>query len=174
MNRLIVVLTFALSTLAFADAKEDAQKKIDEAMAQSCDLAKKNVTTNKEVCADEFAKLDPVDCQNKDQRKASDFLKVNGECTRKMKDAAKSGSLPKKEGDGEKKKGSHCKVLDDSGTVVAELDSEGTSVKCNTEIREKVKAEKCEPGKKLEFKFIGEALGKETKPTNLTVTCPKK
>jgi hypothetical protein len=168
MTRTTLFVALTCSTLALADAKEDAQKKVDEAMAQSCELAKKNVTDRRDVCADEFAMLGSVDCQSRDQRKASDFLKVNGECTRKLKEKAAPASRK------DEKKGSHCKVVDESGAVVAELDSDGTSVKCNMELRDKVKAEKCEPGKKLEYQFIGEALGKETRPSAFSVTCPGK
>ena len=71
-------------------------------------------------------------------------------------------------------KGTHCKALDETGAVQLELDSEGSSIKCMGELREKVKAEKCAPGKKLDWKFVGEAMGKELKPTSLTITCPKK
>src|SRR5256885_1721366 len=69
-----------------------------------------------------------------------------------------------------KKKGTHCRALDDNG-VVMEHDSEGNAIKCQTELREKLKEAKCEGGKKLVYKFVGEALGKEMKPTPLTVTC---
>jgi hypothetical protein len=76
---------------------------------------------------------------------------------------------------GEKKKGSHCKVMDETGAVIAEHDSEGTTIKCQGEIREKVKAEKCEPGKKLAYQYVGEASpGKEGKPIAMNISCPKK
>ena len=42
------------------------------------------------------------------------------------------------------------------------------------EVRELVKKEKCEPSKKLAYKFIGEAFGKEMKPTGMNITCPRK
>jgi hypothetical protein len=154
MKRALLTATLIVSALAFADAKDDAQ---------SCTTAKKNVTEQKQLCADELAKLEKVDCQSDAQRKAIDFVKVSAECTRKLKDTSKGSKV-----------GSHCKVVDDSGAIVAELDSEGTSLKCNTELRAKVKREQCEPGKKLEYQFIGEALGKETRPTAFTVTCPGK
>ena len=76
---------------------------------------------------------------------------------------------------GEKKKGSHCKLVDETGAVVVEHDSEGTTIKCQGEIREKVKALKCEPGKKLSLQYIGEsAPGKEGKPVPTNISCPKK
>jgi hypothetical protein len=74
-----------------------------------------------------------------------------------------------------KKKGSHCKVMDEAGAVVVEHDSEGSTIKCQSEIREKVKGEKCEPGKKLAYQYVGEsAPGKEGKPIAMNITCSKK
>ena len=71
--------------------------------------------------------------------------------------------------------GSHCRVIDETGTPVVEHDSDGTTLKCQGEIREKVKALKCEPGKKLSYQYIGEsAPGREGKPVAMSITCPKK
>lgn len=74
----------------------------------------------------------------------------------------------------EKKSGSHCKVVDETGTLVVEHDSEGTTLKCQGEIREKVKAARCESGKKLSYQYIGESSpGREGKPVGMNITCPK-
>ena len=71
-------------------------------------------------------------------------------------------------------KGTKCRVVDEAGAVIAEHTSEGTSIKCMGELRELVKKEKCEPNKKLAYKFIGEAFGKEMKPTGMNIVCPRK
>jgi hypothetical protein len=172
---------FAVAGLMLAaDSKEDAQKKVDEAMAKSCELAKKNVENNKEACADQAKAFEALDCASKESRKAVDFLKVQGECLKKVKETAKAGAPAEgaaggPAGSGEKKKGSHCKVMDEAGAVLLEHDSEGTTIKCQGEIREKVKAEKCEPGKKLALQYVGEsAPGKEGKPSAMNISCPKK
>src|SRR5262245_37971263 len=68
------------------------------------------------------------------------------------------------------KKGTHCKVTDEAGAVVLEHDSEGTTIKCQGEIREKVKAEKCEPGKKLALQYVADG----GKPIAMNISCPKK
>ena len=181
LNALVALCVFSLSTAALAeDKKAEAQAKVDAAMAQSCELTKKNILGKKDVCAEEAATLEATDCNDKEARKKADFLKLNGTCLEKQKAAIKGGAA-KKEDDktaaapatDEKKKGTHCKALDETGAVQLEHDSEGSSIKCQTELREKVKAEKCEPGKKLEWKFVGESMGKEMKPTSLTITCPK-
>jgi hypothetical protein len=194
MKRFVIVAALALSGVAFADTRDAAQKKVDDAMAQSCAMAKKNIADHKDVCADEFTKIDPIDCPVKESRKTLDFLKVNGECTQKVREQAKTGGGVKKEepasapatggeeakkeeapaAGGEKKKGSHCKALDGTGAVVAEHDSEGTSIKCQGELRKKIEAERCEPGKKLAFQLVGQFMGKETKPSSLKISCPKK
>lgn len=71
--------------------------------------------------------------------------------------------------------GSHCRVLDETGTLVVEHDSDGTTLKCQGEVREKVKALRCAPGKKLSYRYIGESgPGKEGKPVTMNITCPKK
>lgn len=179
VNPLVMLCAAVLASAAFAeDKKADAQAKVDAAMAQSCELTKKNVVAKKDVCVEEAATLEATDCNDKDARKKADFLKLNGTCLEKVKAAAKGGA---KKDDAAPAadakpagKGTHCKALDETGAVALELDSEGSSVKCQNELREKVKAEKCSPGKKLEWKFVGEFMGKETKPTSLNVTCPKK
>ncbi len=63
----------------------------------------------------------------------------------------------------------HCKLLDDAGAVVVEHDSAGTTVRCQGEIREKVKARRCAPGKKLQLQYVSEP----GKPIAMTITCPK-
>jgi hypothetical protein len=75
---------------------------------------------------------------------------------------------------GIKKRGTHCKALDENSAVVLEHDSDGNALKCQQEIREAVKQSRCEVGKKLNYQFVGESLGKEMKPTPLTITCPSK
>ena len=182
MTRLTAIAVSLCAALAFAaESKEETQKKVDEAMQKSCELAKKNVIDNKAACASEATALEAVDCANKDQRKASDFLKVQGECLKKVKAGGAKAEEKPAEGtaaapaEGEKKKGSHCKVIDETGAVVVEHDSEGTTIKCQGEIREKVKAAKCEPGKKLTYQYVSEsAPGKEGKPVGMNITCPKK
>jgi len=155
---------FVLALLA-ADSKEDAQKKVDEAMAKSCELAKKNVENNKEACSDQAKAFEALDCASKDSRKSVDFLKVQGECLKKVKEGAKAAPASEK-----KAAGTHCKVTDEAGAVVLEHDSEGTTIKCQGEIREKVKAEKCEPGKKLALQYLADG----GKPIAMNITCPKK
>lgn len=160
MKRFTAVAVSLCAAVAFAaDSKEDAQKKVDEAMAKSCELSKKNVMDHKDVCAEAATALEPIDCANKDQRKSVDFLKLNVECAKKMKagGAAKTEDKPADgaaaapaEG-GEKKKGSHCKVVDEAGAVVVEHDSEGTTIKCQGEIREKVKAASVSRGRSSRF-----------------------
>jgi hypothetical protein len=169
-----------ISTAALADAKEDAQKKVDEAMAKSCDLAKKAISDKASTCTEENQAMSAVDCAVKEQRKTVDFLKLNGACQKKVRESIESGKgSGKSEGKAEEKgdkpagKGTHCKAVDGE-TVVLEHDSEGSAIKCQSELREKMKAEKCEPGKKLELQFIGEAFGKTMKPTSFTITCPRK
>jgi len=181
VNPLVMLCAAVLASTAFAeDKKADAQAKVDAAMAQSCELTKKNVVAKKDVCVEEAATLEATDCNDKDARKKADFLKLNGTCLEKVKAAAKGGAkkeeaaAPADDKEKAKGKGSHCKALDETGAVQLELDSEGGSIKCLSEIREKVKAEKCAPGKELEWKFVGESMGKELKPSSLTITCPKK
>jgi hypothetical protein len=93
VKTLVVLFAIALSTTAFADKKADAQAKVDAAMQKSCELSKKNIDAKKDICADEATAIDAVDCADKEARKSVDFLKLGGECTKKVKAAAKA---PKK------------------------------------------------------------------------------
>jgi hypothetical protein len=179
---LTAICCTALSAFA-ADSKEDAQKKVDEAMQQSCELAKKNVADKAAECPDESKALAAVNCADKGSRKSVDFLKLNVECAKKLKADAKAAKAEAKEAKAEakdekaadKKGGSHCKVMDEAGAVVLEHDSEGGSIKCQGEIREKVKASKCTPKAKLTLQYVGEsAPGKEGKPIAMNITCPAK
>jgi hypothetical protein len=174
----LALALFALPALA-QDKKEEAQAKVDAAMAEGCNTAKKLILAKKDVCAEEAAKMEPVDCATKESRKSVDFLALNSACANKQKAGASAAGAAPTKGEEKaptsaKKKGSHCKVLDEAGAVVAEHDSEGGSIKCMGEVREKVKAAKCEPSKKLVYSFIGEFSGKEMKPTKMNITCPRK
>ena len=93
LKTLVILFAVALSTLALADKKADAQAKADAAAQKSCEAAKKNVDAKKDVCADEATALEAVDCADKEGRKAVDFVKLGAECTKKVKAAAKA---PKK------------------------------------------------------------------------------
>lgn len=206
MNRMLVVAVACTSFLAFAEpakTKEEAQKMVDEGMAKSCTMAKDAITKAGDVCADEQAKVGPVDCANKDSRKSVDFLKLNGECQKKVAGKAKSDGeaakkalkedkpaekkdekAEKKDEKAEEKKadakpadaatGTVCKAMDASGATVAEVTSDGTPIKCSSLLRDKLKAEKCEAGKKLEFQVLATWKGKEQKPSTTKITCPKK
>lgn len=152
---------------ALAETKEEAQKTLDDALAQSCALTKKSLAAQPAACADELAAMAPVDCANRDSRKSRDFLKLNVACLARLKDEKKK---PKDAGTG-----SGCKLLDEAGAVVLEHDSEGSTLKCQGEIREKVKALKCEPEKKLSYQYVGEgAAGKPGKPIAIKISCPAK
>ncbi|MBL8909422.1 MAG: hypothetical protein JNM17_01845 [Archangium sp.] len=76
----------------------------------------------------------------------------------------------------DEKKGSSCRLLDDKGTEILKHDSEGTSIKCQFEIREEIKKQRCEStGQKLTFTYIGQGgTGKDLKPLQLNITCPRK
>ena len=177
MNRIALLCAVTVSLLAFADAKEDAQKKVDEAMAQSCQLAKDAVAKQATACADENAKLSAIDCKDKASRKTTDFLKLNGECQKKVREGAKATAEDAKKGEpkkDEKKKETTCKAVDSTGATLAEATVEGTMVKCSLELSKKVK-EGCgeaDAGTKKEYEAVGEVLGKEVK-TKASVTCPK-
>ncbi len=191
MKRLTVLFAALAAAVAFADAKEDAQKKVDEAMAQSCQMAKDNIAKQAEACADENTKMQAVDCKDKASRKTQDFLKLNVECANKVKagakgkaeemkkEAAARGDEKKAEegkpaGEEKKKKETSCKAVDGTGATLAEATVEGTIVKCSGELNKKVR-ETCteaDAGQKKQYEVIGTFLGKETKSKG-TVTCPK-
>ncbi|MEW5738492.1 MAG: hypothetical protein AB1938_06170 [Myxococcota bacterium] len=193
----------ASSAMAEELSKEEAQRKVDQAMARSCTLAKAAITRAGDVCADEKAKMAAVDCAKKETRKGVDFLALNGTCQKKVREAVKAkGDSAKKnftadaeadtktdkrderdekyeefqgEAEGSKVAGptsTTCRAVDSGGATVAEVTSEGTPIKCSGVLREKVKAQKCEPGKQLEFQLFARSRGKEQKPSTLKVTCP--
>ena len=64
-----------------------------------------------------------------------------------------------------------CRILDETGAVIATHES----AKCQTELREKVKLEKCSPGQKLVYTFIGQgSSGKDLKPITMNIICPRR
>ncbi len=191
MKRTIVAVA-AVSILAGsvlwaqeAKTKEEAQAQVDAGMAKSCDMAKTQVQAKKDVCAEEAAKLEPVDCSKKESRKTVDFLALNASCSSKVRAAAgksaksdKSGTSETKateaKGDAksaEKGEGTHCKALDEAGKVVAEVDSTGGELSCRGALRAKVRKERCEPGKKLSLSVVSVVGGKEGRPASFKVTC---
>ncbi|MFT3710984.1 MAG: hypothetical protein QM817_25440 [Archangium sp.] len=72
-------------------------------------------------------------------------------------------------------KKSACRLMDETGTVVLQHESEGTTIKCQFEIREEIKKQRCESGKKLTFTYVGQGgTGKDLKPIQMNITCPRR
>ena len=104
MKRTIVAVA-AVSVLAAgvvwaqeAKTKEEAQAQVDAGMAKSCDMVKTQVQAKKDVCAEEAAKLEPVDCSKKESRKTVDFLALNASCSSKVRAAAGKSAKSDKSG----------------------------------------------------------------------------
>jgi len=86
--RTLLLAAVLLAAPAFADKKEEAQKKMDEAAAKACQIAK-DAIAKQEACADENEKMSAVTCSDKDSRKSADYMKLNKDCMQKVKAAAK-------------------------------------------------------------------------------------
>jgi hypothetical protein len=64
-----------------------------------------------------------------------------------------------------------CRLLDETGAVILTHES----AKCQTEIREMVKKERCLPGLKFSVTFIGQgSSGRELKPLTMNIICPRR
>ncbi|MDP1824476.1 MAG: hypothetical protein Q8L48_14575 [Archangium sp.] len=64
-----------------------------------------------------------------------------------------------------------CRVLDETGAVIVAHESP----RCQTEIREMVKKQRCAPGLKLAVTFIAQGSnGKDLKPLTMNITCPRR
>ena len=171
-----------------AKTKEEAQAQVDAGMAKSCEMAKTQVLAKKDVCAEEAAKLEPVDCTKRESRKTVDFLALNSSCSSKVRAASGKSAKSDKAGTTTSTKSttaeagkssqppakasaSHCKSLDEAGKVVAEAESTGGVLGCRGELREKLKKDHCAAGKVLKLSFVAVADGKDAKPSSFQVTC---
>jgi hypothetical protein len=165
-----------------AKTKDEAQAQVDAGMAKSCETARTQVLAKKEICAEEAAKLEPVDCSKKESRKTVDFLALNSSCSTKVRASASKSAKSDKTGTSTKSdkadssssaeaESTHCKALDEAGKVVAETDAKGGALSCRGALRSLIRKEQCAPGKKLKLSFVAVVGGKEEKPTSLSITC---
>jgi hypothetical protein len=179
MSKHLAVVTVAvlLSAPAFAEAKtkEEAQAEVDKGKIKSCEVVKQSMgnKVNAPHCADELSKVKAIDCAAPRSYKIDEVLGLNSACLAKVRAAAGSGASAS---GGTASTGgtreSRCKVLDADGKVVLE-DKDTSTVNCQKKVKETL-AKKCDPStRKLQFQFVGEVLGKETRPTKMTVYCPR-
>lgn len=89
--RFAVVLVSVFATTSFADDRAEAQKQIDLAMTQRCELVQKQIREQKDSCPEEFAKIDGTDCTSRAARNAANPFKLNRSCSEKQKAKAGSG-----------------------------------------------------------------------------------
>lgn len=173
MNRHIVSLSVLLASLAFAQAKtkEEAQAEVDKGKTKSCEVTKKLL--NPKLCGEEIEKAKAFDCASPRSFKIDDVLGLNASCVAKAKAGARGAAeATASSSSGGAKSETKCKVLDPDGAVVLQ-DTDASSLSCQRKVKDQL-TKKCDGStKKLQFQFVSEVLGKETKPTRLTVYCPK-
>jgi hypothetical protein len=156
---------------------------MDEASAKACEIAKTQISKQPK-CTEENAKISGVDCADKAARKAADYMTLNSECMKKVREGAKAeGEEAKKELKEEKakaeekkaeeKKDVTCKAVDASGASIAEAIAP-TQVKCTGDLGKKVR-ESCteaDAGKKKDYEVVA-TVGEKEKKSKGQITCPK-
>lgn len=165
-----VVTLAALTAFAEVKTKEEAQAEVYKGKTQSCEVTKK--TLNPKFCADELAKAQAINCADPKSFKLDDLFALNSACVAKAKAGAPAAAAATASGSGTKTE-SKCKAIDGAGGVAAEgVDT--SSLSCQRKLKD-VLAKKCDGStKKVQYQFVATVLGKETKPTKLTVYCPTK
>lgn len=173
--RVLAAVAALAAAAAFAQAKtkEEAQAEVDKGKTKSCEVAKRMLDTsfNQKNCAEEIAKAKALDCSAPRSFKVEDVTSLTGACAAKARAAAGSGAAAPS-ASGSAKKETKCKVLDSGGAVVLE-DVDASTISCQRKVKDLL-VKKCDAStKKLQYQFVSEVLGRETKPTKMTVYCPK-
>ncbi len=89
MKNLTVLCALTIGTLAFAhDQKGETQ---------NCEHTRAEVLARKDLCADEAAALQTLDCANKQARARVDFRKLHDSCLKKKRAAPKDGGTEHEE-----------------------------------------------------------------------------
>jgi hypothetical protein len=164
----------SFSSLAFADDKADAQKKVDQAKTDTCEKSKKFLAEqdSKGKCKAEYAEASKVTCS------AATFKQVSDLQTKCL--TAKPAAKPDEKQPPAPEGGTECRALDADGkTVIAKADDK-SSVKCGTLLMDGVRTAKCTTadmkGKKIEYTVSSDHLIGKTKvkdrKTSLTCTTP--
>lgn len=174
-SRTLVRLVVALCTLSAvvtlggeAKTKEEAQAEVDKGKTKSCEVMKKTLNPK---CTEEVEKAKALDCAAPRSFKLDDVLGLSSSCASKLRAGAAAVGAASATSSG-KKDEVRCKALDASGAVAAE-DTDTSSIKCQRKVKDAL-TKKCDGStKKLQFQFVGQVLGKDTRPTGLTVYCPK-
>lgn len=172
MRSTLSLLVLFAASVAFAEAKtkEEAQAEVDKGKTKSCEVTKKLL--NPKFCAEEIQKAAAFDCSAPRSFKTDDLLALSSSCGAKGKagarGAAEASAVPSAT-----KQETKCKALDSDGARVFES-SDTSSLACQRKVKDEL-TKKCDGStKKLQYQFVSEVLGKETKPTRLTVYCPKR
>ncbi len=168
-----VVALAAGAAFAQAKTKEEAQAEVDKGKTKSCEVAKRMLDTsfNQKHCAEEIAKVKALDCSAPRSFKVEDVTSLTGACAAKAKAGAAGGAAAPSTSSGAKKE-TKCRVLDEGGAVVLQ-DVDASTLSCQRKVKEQL-VKRCDAStKKLQFQFVSEVLGRETKPTKMTVYCPK-
>jgi hypothetical protein len=68
-----------------------------------------------------------------------------------------------------------CRLVDSNGVAVLTHETYGSAARCQSEIREAVKRQRCWAGRRMAFSYVGEGVnGRELRPITMYVTCPRR
>ncbi|MFZ5445273.1 MAG: hypothetical protein ACOZQL_35110 [Myxococcota bacterium] len=160
-------LVAALSFAGEAKTKEEAQAEVDKGKTKSCEVLKKTLNPK---CTEEVEKAKAIDCAQPRSFKLDEVLSLGTSCSAKIRSGASAAAAASASSG--KRDEVRCKALDASGAVVAEA-VEARSLDCQRKVKEAL-TKRCDGStKKLQFQYVSQVLGKDTRPTGLTVYCPK-